>query len=477
MTNTYKKTLLKLKKIPTFTLIGILGVILMYVGSSGIVSVTKPWTIRGDTMQHLDYTWRLYHGDIPRFEDRITYEPFVEFTGRQKPQQASVHPPLFYIIHAPFVGPLLDEGKWHQAIAVGRAVNVFIGVLCVVALAWGGWVFGKSRRAMFAVAVPALSVLMYRFVRLNVDYALDVLLVLFSTITLILVYKILQNGLKKEYLLAVSIISVLGMSTKAPYVVFLLVSLLGIVIAAFIHGKGSRYRKLFRGAIISTAIFLVVIISIGWFYYLRNYKSTGSLFSSLPADYTGGRVVQSFGEVITSTRLWSLFYGLYSNIATISIALTSFVAAGFLTMKRSALTNLAKDKPLFWALVLLGLSVIGIFATQVEHAVGIGSINFRYMLPALLPIGLFLAYGLLAFGSVRGQLVTLFSVALGASATWVLGGLSFDKIYANTTDNDIPTFIATLLIASFGIGIILLSISLFKLTEKGPARRFKSQNR
>ncbi len=451
-------------KLPKMMLVGLLGVTFLYISVAGLVSVTTPWLARGDTVQHVDYTWRLWNGDIPRWSDGITYPPFVKLEGH-KAEAASANPPLFYMIHAPFVGPLLNGGHWHKAIAVGRAINIFIGVLCIAVLAWAGWLFGGTRRALFAVAVPALSVLMYRFTRLNVDYALDALVVLWATLSLIFNYKILQYGLRRKYLIGLALISVAGMATKAPYIVFLLVSLLAIVIASLMHGKGSTPRRIIKGGLISAGIFALVLAAIGWFYYFRNYKSHGNWFSSSPPGYTGGRKIQSLHDVLTNKKLWGLLYSDFSVSATASVVLVSLALAGWLTTTRKAMRDYLGDRARAIAIGLMALTALGTFIVQIKFATGIGSINFRYLLPAILPISLFLSAGLLAFKTTKGQLVSLLVLAMAASSITSLTSSHFHGLYSATRANGIPGVVVSLLLLLFVLGATCLGWSLFDLSK------------
>lgn len=126
------------QKIPKYLIVGLLGIVLMYLGVAGAISITAPWLARGDGSMHVDYAWRLYHGDIPHRTDHVEYKPFIEAQGRAKPQAAAKNPPLFYAIHAPLIGPLLDSGHWQLGIALGRFLNIMIGIVCIITLSWGG---------------------------------------------------------------------------------------------------------------------------------------------------------------------------------------------------------------------------------------------------------------------------------------------------------------------------------------------------
>jgi len=458
-------------------LVGVLGVVLLYIGVAGIVSTAVPWGNKSDTQYHIDYVWEVYNGRLPKFGEGIKYPPLQN--GKSVHLTAS-HPPLFYLIHAPFLGPLLNAGKVSEAIAVGRAINIGLGVLCVLALAWAGWVFGGSKRELMAVAVPAIGALMYRFTTLNIVFGNDALVVLFATLAFIFIYKLLKEGLQPKYLIWLGVVSVLGMSSRAPYIVILAISLLAVVVAAIMHGKGKLVRKVAYGVLLSSIIAMAVAVFIGWFYY-RNYQASGSWFKSSPDGFTGGRPYKSLWDVLTGSGLWSLFYINSSSAPFISTAVTTMAAAGYLTLKRKKIKVFYKQNRAWTiTIILLVLAVIGILITQIQLAVGYGSINFRYLLPVLMPISLLLAYGLLQFKSTRAQLVSVAAISMGivtllpvaASTTVsklvpaVLGANNYiSKIFVATKANNVPNAITVLLLVIFVIGSILLPISLFRLSS------------
>lgn len=443
---------------------GIAGIILLYVSAAGMLSIALPWGHRGDTVQHLEYAQRVHHGDIPKLYDGLQNPGLREWKGQgSNIVTSSANPPLFYVIHAPFVGPLLDQGKWQKAVAIGRGINILLGIVCILSLAWAGWTFGGRRKELFAVAVPALAGLMYRFVTLNTNYALDALLVTISTLSLITVYKLLQNGPKRKYLVATATLSIAGMATKAPYIVFLFTSLLGVVVSYYLNGNEGLKKNIRKGLVIAGAIGLLTALATGWFYYFWNYKTSGNWFRAAPDSYTGGRDYKSLGDVLTGTKIWALFYADYAKDALLSVALTSFATAGILTMDKRNFLKIRKDKTLTWTYIILFLALLGTFMTQLTHAVGYGAINFRYVLPAVLPLVLYLAYGLLEFKRLRGQLVSVFTISMTA--------LVFFKFFRSNA-NSLPAILQGFLLLSFLAGSGLLVYSLYKLS--GPKRAGKS---
>lgn len=474
----------KVIKAPRLVAIGVIGVALMYIGTSGIISTVAPASLPGDTVEHADYAWRLYNGDIPRYEQGLHYEPFKEIKARSDVQTASANPPFFYLLQAPVMGPLMNAGNWDNAIMAGRTLNIFFGVLCVFALAWAGWLFGGRRKEILAVAVPAIGTLMYRFTTLNLNFALDALLVLLSTLAFINIYKLMKFGPKTKYLTSLTILSLLGMLTKAPYIAILAVSILAIFLSFVLNGGRDNKDNLKKGVLTAGGILLLVALASGWFYYFWNYRSNGTWFRSAPDSYTGGREYKSLRLVVGGAQLWGLFYANYAREAVFSIAMTSFAAAGIISIKQSKFRALLKDRAMFAAAALMALATLGIFLTQITHAVGYGALNFRYLLPVLLPISLVLSYGLLEFRWTKGQLVSIASIYMGATAILAAAtsttisklipsvnesSRSLGKVYIATRENGVNGLITTLLLLSFVAGSVILAISLYKLSSRSKA--------
>ncbi len=450
-------------------ILGIIGTICMYVGVAGMISITVPWLTRGDTRQHVDYVWRLSHGDIPKWYDKIQYPPFKE--DRVKFQSASANPPLFYMIHAPLVGPLLNSGHWQVAILVGRIINVVIGIGCILALAWGAWLTGGKYKEALAVAVPALAVMFYRFTRLNQDYALDALLLLVSTLSLITCIKIIQRGLNRRYMTALTLLSVLGMATKAPYLVFLVTNMLTLVYVATDSAKHISKKHVLRAITLVSVLLFAVVVSIGWFYYFWNYKTNGGWFHSSPPGYTGGRSYQSLTTILLNGKIIQLLYAEYSRNILLSVALSATAVAGYYTLTiREVRRYLQNPKPRA-VISLLLLAFVGTLLTQVKFATGYGAINFRYLIPALFPIGLFMAYGLLRFKNLRGLGVTLSAIFLGTSTFTALGGGGIRTLFRMTAGNGLPYIYTGALLIVFMLGSLALIAALYVLTAQKPIVR------
>jgi hypothetical protein len=253
------------------------------------------------------------------------------------------------------------------------------------------------------------------------------------------------------------------MATKAPYVVVLLISMLGVVTAAIVHGKNHIFKRALKGGLIAGGIMLLVALAIGWFYYNYNFLAYGNWVSAREPGYTGGREVRSLVEVLTAPSLWSLFYADLVKHALLSVAITSVAFAGFFTLKWRQIRSYLQGKSTRFVIPLLGLLLLGVFATQIEHADGVGAINFRYLLPGILTISLFLAYGLLAFKHARGLLLVTAVVAMGVSSLIIKEQAG---ILGPMTANGIPAVIAWVCLAMFGAGSIIFTFVMWQLSKK-----------
>ena len=174
-----------INKMPKDVFIGVISVVLIYVGISGIVSFATPWWLGvGDSPRHIDYAYAVWHGDIPRFEENLRIPAFNKLRGTQyQNQPASNNPPLFYIIHAPIVGPLIDSGNWKMAIAAGRAFNLLIGIITIITVSVLGWMLGNKNKSNYAVLGALFTAMSYHLVAMNLNYAVDILLILKTGIT------------------------------------------------------------------------------------------------------------------------------------------------------------------------------------------------------------------------------------------------------------------------------------------------------
>lgn len=394
-----------------WTSIGVGGVLLSFLAATMLYSsAILPKGRTADTLLHLDYAWQVSHGDLPQFwqgpeapiETRI---PSVQFVSQ--------HPPLFYVILAPFVGPSIDSGEWIRAVKIARLVNTLLGVLTVLALAWGGWVFGGKYKKVLAIATAAIGASMMQFIRVSGDIFNDTIAITFSTLALTLAALIIKDGPKRNYLIASGVVSLLGMSSRASFISSFGLLLVSIVVGHLIHIKKHKIRK---SALSLIMIIMFVLIGIGWFYN-RNHNLSGDWHRSAPKSWItkfSNRQYKTLSQVVTSPNLWTMLpermYGSTFAPKVVRTEIPKLILiislAGILFGYRNNLKDIVRRKNLhqLWLPGLLAVQVVLVYGEQVVHAVGYGAFSFRYILPALLPISIFMGAGLLAW-SKRGWLV------------------------------------------------------------------------
>ncbi|MFI6428075.1 hypothetical protein [Promicromonospora sp. NPDC050880] len=101
---------------------------------SGTVLLTDPPYVTGDEPPHTDYAYQVWHGELPVFEEGLELRPDG---ARLAPVQwTAQHPPLYYVLVAPFVGPLADAGHPVAAVYAARAVNTLLAGLFVLVAWW-----------------------------------------------------------------------------------------------------------------------------------------------------------------------------------------------------------------------------------------------------------------------------------------------------------------------------------------------------
>lgn len=388
-------------KTKRFLVLGLVGVILCVLFGAGLFGATIPWRGRTiDSSQNLDYAWQLYHGEIPKFWDGpqidLPYKmPSVQFVSQ--------HPPLYYLLLSPIVGPLIDAGDWKLAILYSRFLTILLGVLLVLVLAWGGWVLGGKKRVLMTVLVPAIGTSFVTVILVTGDIYNDLTTMIFSSLALIISALLIRDGIDKTKVVWLSVVCALGMSTRASFASALVLSLAALIIAAFLNDKGSLYQKMKPAFIAVAFVVAAVVLTIGWF-YLNNYFYSGSFYRTASQSWVNeftGRPKQTYLKVLMDTDYWLVIPRRFYGNSVISAPITaigsyfiffgSIAAAAFLAVKKSFFTKKNKVAVVIFGL-LLAQFVLLMFQ-QLKHAVPYGAISPRYFLPAILPIALLLAYG------------------------------------------------------------------------------------
>jgi hypothetical protein len=137
-----------------FHRIGVGGLVLAIVGAATAFAALSKALYTSDETAHMDYAYQVWLGRLPVFQHGLLFRP----PGANVPpvQWEAQHPPLFYLITAPVVGPLINGGHWLSAVLAGRACCVVVAAACIVALSWAGSLVSQGNRLSWAIAVPAV---------------------------------------------------------------------------------------------------------------------------------------------------------------------------------------------------------------------------------------------------------------------------------------------------------------------------------
>lgn len=475
-----------------WVLIGVLGVVISLIGGAGFYAATLPWSGTADANLHLDYAWQVSHGQLPSFWDGTK----IPVGRSSKIQFVSQHPPLYYAVLAPAVRSPVDSGDLSQAVLNARLITIGIAVLCVFAFSFAGWSLGGNYRSIMAVAFPAVGTSLVPFIKISGDIMNDSLVILTTTLALTLSSIIIKKGLERKYLLGLTSVCVLGMSSKATFVGAFALSLLSVLIASYIYAEKKRKLKsLLKGFGMVTIIALIVLAGIGWFYF-RNWEASGLWYRSGPQSWAAeyqNRRYKSLSEVLTNPKLLSLLPSyLYGNpwtgmpkyfniIVNFIFSRILFFGAGFSLVIASIKWKVWRNRDVrLWGVVgiLIAHSAL-IFVEQITHAIGYGAINMRYMLALWLPLTAFLTVGIASVRKLRGLGVVAICIvnwtAVIVNSIWFINTryrkLSSIEdpwshlVYVFTEKNEIPYFILPFLLVCIVAGISFVTISLWKLSS------------
>jgi len=412
-------------------------------------------------------------------------------------QFVSQHPPLYYSILAPFVGPEIDKGNVTMAVAEARLITITIASLCIFAFAWAGWILGGDNNVIMAVALPAVGTSLVPFIKVSADIMNDSLLILSTILALTLSSLIIRQGLKSKYLIALSIVCLIGMSSKATFMGVFALSPVTIFVGSFINApQKTKLKEMLKGFGWIAIIVLVVLAGIGWFYY-RNWSMSGLWYRSGPQSWAAeyqNRPYTSLSEVIVHPKLWSLIPGyLHGNPWSggpkiLEMTINSFssrflFSMGLIGMMISAIRNRVwgnRDVRMWLVAGILIVYSALVFAEQIVHATGYGAINMRYMLPLWLPLTLFLCVGVASIKRLRGigiiAIIIINWLAVITNSVWFLNvryklSSGINNPWSHVVDiltqrNGLPYILLPLTLGSILVGIILIGVSLWKLTSR-----------
>ena len=451
------RALMRLLRRPLSTWI-VLGAALFVVFASLAVGWSAPPLNSGDEAAHLDYAISVWHGHLPVFEDGLTIAP--PFGIVPPVQWVSQHPPLYYAILAPVVGPLWDSGHPYVAVLGGRSMSALLAGAAVVATGWGVRRILPTRPAVAPVAAVLVSLTgMFQLVG-GAVYS-DLPVVALGVLALGAGAVALREGLRTGVVVTGAVVGALGMLSRLSFAVFLVALVVAFALAPW---RRSGFWGGWRGHLVAVGGAVVVPgLAAGWF-FLRNIAITGNVAGSHPewsAEHLGRRQ-HTLLEVATGDGFWRGMFGMWQGHipATvqwhwallvlpllIALVVAVVVAVRALLRRRRGAEPAARleagipgpeadGRAADW---LVAAMVVAVFALvvvgQIDFSAGGGAANTRYGLPLLPVLALVMAYGLTGLGRVTSAVLTTLWIA-GAAVIWFeplnLSTPAFTSVHALT---------------------------------------------
>ncbi|MFC8800903.1 hypothetical protein ACFT2C_24495 [Promicromonospora sp. NPDC057138] len=377
--------------------------VLAAIFASLVQALLSPPLHTGDETAHLDYAYQVWTGHLPVFEDGLVLAPEA---GSVPPVQwAAQHPPLYYVVLAPVVGPLVDGGHIVAAVYAARGLNVLGAGALVLVAAWA------ARRAFPAsplvAPVTALVVGATAWVaRVGGSGYNDILAALLTTWLLGLAASSVRSGLTWPRAAGLIAVSALCLGSRLHTVV-----MVGVLVAAVLAGVVLRTAGLHdgrgeavRAVVVALGVPAAVAATSGWF-YLRNVALTGSVTGGHPdwAAQNLDRAARPVTDVLADAGVWTRLLAVFGHdqlpdVAVVLVLLVApaalAVAAGIRTVRDARLP--ATERADVLILVTGATAVAATLAMQLVYTAGGGSPHPRYLLPVIGILAMLVAHGLVS---------------------------------------------------------------------------------
>ena len=417
-------------------------------------SLITPLYSSGDEMAHADYAYQVWQGRLPIFEEGLAIDP--PWGTRPPVQWTAQHPPLFYLLLAPIVGPLTDAGMPLAAGLAGRALNTAITACLCVAVAWAASALETpTTRGRFSLVAAFLTASSFWVMGVGSAIYNDNLGALTITLAIGAALHILQRDPGRHVTalwLILAIASVAGSLTRLASIPFILIAV-GVV---GLRGLLSADRLSLRGdAARAVAIGIAMVAASGWF-YLRNIRLTGSVTGGHPewAQENTGRSTPPVLDVATDPVNWAKLLGVFSPqntpegptlwlllVVPAALGLLSLVTQAGAAGRRCLSPNVLY--PLLLLLTATSLVLVMQFTYVSREA---GNLFPRYSLPIILITAVLVSRGL----TFQKHLAPVLVAGWGLVA-WISIAFWFaDQSWKTSTDGApiAPQFALPLLIAA-----------------------------
>ena len=389
---------------------GLIANLITCAGVCAGYALSSPLYGTKDEVAHVDHAYQLWHGTLISIGDPMRmpqiwgYTLPFDWTGQ--------HPPLFYLLLAPVVGPLTDAGHLLAAGMAARGIALVITCLVVAAVMWTTRQIVPSRPEV-SIAAGLVTALSPALTRLGGVVFNDNLFVLWATLLVGQTVWLLRNGSRTGGLVLFGLYAAAALGTRLPGVVFigLCATTLGLV---WLLGPRRDWSGILRLAV---AVLLAVAVN-AWF-YIRNFRATGN-WSGMQTDLVGKpggplqeREVRPVLDVATDPDIWRqlLIPPALQEHVTIGAVLTLVpLVLGLVVGLRAFSRSRQEPVRVATALLLLALTAV-IVGIQLNYAAGGGGAYWRYLIPLTVVTSLLTALGLAATPRLAGPAVAVWAAA------------------------------------------------------------------
>ncbi len=373
----------------------------------------------GDEPPHVDYAYQVWHGELPVFEDGLELRPDGAWLAPV--QWTAQHPPLYYLLIAPLVGPLADAGHPVAAVYAARGVNVLLSGVFVLAAWWSARRLTRPGSvlpplvAFLAGAMPAAA-------HVGGSAYNDLLAATFVTVLFGLAATAVRRGLDARLIALLSLVAAACALTR------LSAALIAAVVAGVALAAGAVRAAQGRGRWAHVAALALagpgaVLAASGWF-YLRNLELTGNVTGShfdwalehqnrqerpvwaVLADPTtwarlpdlfwwAGRLPPNTPLTVTSMALTALLLVWTPLVIALVVAIRRRRKQGRPTLVGRSLVGPVETRTDRLLLHVLPVAAVVVsVSVQVGYASSSGGVYPRYLLVVALPLCLAIAAGL-----------------------------------------------------------------------------------
>ena len=367
------------------------------------------------------------------------------------------HPPLFYLLLAPFVGPLAAADHVLAAGFAGRAVNVVITVGLVAAVMWASSALAPSRPQVWLASGTVAA--LYPLV-LQVGGAVynDNLSAAWAALLVGLTARMMRSGATVRRLVLFGLVAAAALWTRSAGVVVIAVcaTTLG---AALLVSQPRRWRNA-AGVVIAVA---GAVGSSAWF-YLRNQRLTGNLLGG-HFGYLPHRVKRPLPEVATRVEVWDQLLMIHGygwvdrHLATAVLVGVPVVVAAAIGVRHVLLSRRVVPE-LTLAVLLSGLTG-AVLLTQLMYVSAGGGASERYLAPLTVVVAFAVGCGLTAMRPLGPVLLGLWAaLEFGPLAAHVVASLHWVSLYSSAPLLPVPSVVAIVVAGSAIVVSLVVQIAM-----------------